>query len=68
MGSPVPKAGNRAGIRGTLLIGAGAFLVASLIMHRGKLPADEAVLVLSSHGPEPLAAAEIGHGSGPVLT
>jgi hypothetical protein len=42
------------GIRGTLLIGAGALLVAALIMHRIKLPKGEADLAPSNHWPEPL--------------
>lgn len=56
-----------AGIRGTLLIGAGALLVAGLVMHRIKLPAGEADLAPSNHWPEPLVVAEIAHDRGPVL-
>jgi MFS family permease len=55
------------GIRGTLLIGAGALLVAALIMHRIKLPAGEADLAPSNHWPEPLAVAEVDNDRGPVL-
>ncbi|MCP4565356.1 MAG: MFS transporter [Bosea sp.] len=56
-----------AGIRGTLLIGAGALLVAGLVMHRIKLPAGEADLAPSNHWPEPLTAAAIENDRGPVL-
>lgn len=56
-----------AGIRGTLLIGAGALLVAGFVMHRIKLPAGEADLAPSNHWPEPLVAAEIANDRGPVL-
>lgn len=55
------------GIRGTLLIGAGALLVAALIMHRIKLPAGETDLAPSNHWPEPLAVAEVDNDRGPVL-
>lgn len=55
------------GLRGTLLIGAGALLIAGLIMHRIKLPAGEADLAPSNHWPEPLTAAEIDNDRGPVL-
>jgi predicted MFS family arabinose efflux permease len=55
------------GIRGTLLIGAAALLVAGLVMHRIKLPAGEADLAPSNHWPEPLTAGEIEHDRGPVL-
>lgn len=56
-----------AGIRGTLLIGAAALLVAGLLMHRIKLPAGEADLAPSNHWPEPLTAAAIENDRGPVL-
>lgn len=56
-----------AGLRGTLLLGASALLVAGLVMHRLKLPAGEADLAPSNHWPEPLAANEIEHDRGPVL-
>lgn len=56
-----------AGLRGTLLIGAGALLVAGLVMHRLKLPAGEADLAPSNHWPEPLVAAEVPNDRGPVL-
>lgn len=56
-----------AGIRGTLLIGAAALLVAGFVMHRIKLPAGEADLAPSNHWPEPLTAGEIEHDRGPVL-
>jgi MFS family permease len=55
------------GLRATLLIGAGALLVAGLVMHRIKLPAGEADLAPSNHWPEPLAAAAIENDRGPVL-
>jgi MFS family permease len=55
------------GIRGTLLIGAGALLVAALIMHRIKLPKGEADLAPSNHWPEPLTAAAIDNDRGPAL-
>ncbi|PZU88159.1 MAG: MFS transporter [Chelatococcus sp.] len=56
-----------AGIRGTLLIGAAALLVASFIMRRVKLPAGEADLAPSNHWPEPLVATAVEHDRGPVL-
>lgn len=57
----------QAGIRGTLLIGAGALLVISLVMSRIRLPVGEADLTPSNHWPEPLGAAAVDHDRGPVL-
>lgn len=56
-----------AGIRGTLLIGAAALLIASLIMHLVKLPVGEADLAPSNHWPEPLVAAPVENDRGPVV-
>jgi len=56
-----------AGLRGTLLIGAGALLAAGIVMHRVRLPAGEADLAPSNHWPEPLVAAPVEHDRGPVL-
>lgn len=56
-----------AGLRGTLLISAGALLLAGFVMHRVRLPAGEADLAPSNHWPEPLTAGEIEHDRGPVL-
>ncbi len=56
-----------AGIRGTLLIGAAALLIAAFVMHRVKLPMGEADLTPSNHWPEPLVAAPVEHDRGPVL-
>ncbi|AZO81927.1 MULTISPECIES: MFS transporter [unclassified Bosea (in: a-proteobacteria)] len=56
-----------AGIRGTLLIGASALLVAGLVMHRIRLPAGEADLAPSNHWPEPLTSPAVHNDRGPVL-
>jgi len=56
-----------AGIRGTLLIGAAALLVAGLVMHLVKLPVGEADLTPSNHWPEPLAASPVENDRGPVV-
>ena len=55
------------GIPLALLVGGVGLVVASLLLHRVKLPTGEADLQSSNHWPEPLLTAPVAHDRGPVL-